>query len=256
MQLVYTITAIYIAVFGLVIGSFLNVCIYRIPQGETIVKGRSHCMSCNSTIKARDLIPVFSFLWLRGKCRHCGAKISSRYPAVELINAVLWLLSFLSFGLTPKAFIAMAFLSGLIIISFIDIDTKTIPNSLLIYILAVGIVSCFFNSEMPFYEKLLGIIAGGAPLLLINILSHGNMGWGDILFTSAAGLLLGWRLSLVSLFFAFIIGAIIGIIYMLAAHKDRKSQIPFGPFLALGMITAVFLGNMLINLYLSAFQLN
>lgn len=245
------VTCIAIAVVGLVVGSFLNVCIARIPRGESIVFGRSHCMSCGAPIKPYDLVPVISYIVLRGRCRNCKAKISPRYPTVELLNALMWLAAYFAFGLTAKGLIAMAFLSVLIVISFIDIDTKLIPNGLVLCLAAVGVLACIFDTSMPFYENLLGVLAAGGPLLFIMLVSRGGMGGGDIKFMAAAGLTLGWKLSLVSLFFAFIVGAVFGLIYMLAAGKDKKSQIPFAPFLSVGTVIALFFGETLIQAYTS-----
>lgn len=255
MQFIQTISIIFTILFGLVFGSFLNVCIFRIPRGESIVFGRSHCMSCGKTILSRDLVPVVSFLWLRGRCRNCGAKISSRYPSIELLNALLWLAAFFEFSFSAKGIAAMAFISGLIVISFIDIDTKLIPNGLVIYLLCVGVLTCVFDAGTPVFERLLGVVAAGAPLLLILLVSRGGMGGGDVKFAAAAGLFLGWRLSLLSLFFAFITGATFGLVYLFAAHKDRKTQIPFAPFLAIGMTLSLLFGDRLIAVYTAAFHI-
>lgn len=243
------------AIFGLLFGSFLNVCIFRIPKGESIVFGRSHCMSCGAKIKARDLVPVASFIVLRGRCRNCGERISARYPAVEALNAILWVVAAVIFGITPEAVVYMLFISGIIVISFIDIDTNLIPTGLVIYILIVGAVFCFFDNAVPFYDKLIGVAAGGAPLLLILLVSRGGMGLGDVEFAAAAGLLLGWKLMLLSLFLSFLAGGAFGAAAMLAKHKSGRTKIPFAPFLSLGMLIAALLGNGIINLYLSTFHL-
>lgn len=255
MQFEMTVFVILTALFGLVFGSFLNVCIFRIPKGESIVFGRSHCMSCGNIIKARDLFPVISYIVLRGRCRNCGAKISMRYPIVEALNALIWTATAIVFGITPKTIIYMMFISGIIVTSFIDIDTNLIPTSLVLYILIIGAAFCFLDNQVPFYDKLIGLAAGGAPLLLILIASHGGMGLGDVEFAAAAGLLLGWKLILLSLFCAFIIGGIFGAVLMVKKHKSGKTRIPFAPFLSLGMLIAALFGNSIINLYASAFHL-
>lgn len=254
MQFIDIIYGVFAVVFGLVFGSFLNVCIYRIPRGETIVFGRSHCMTCGKTIQARDLVPVISYLWLHGKCRSCGSKISPQYPTVELLNSALWLSAYAAFGVSLKTLAAMAFISGLIVVSFIDINTKLIPNGLVIYIFIIGVLS-FFTDSIPWYEKLIGVAACGAPLLVILLVSRGGMGGGDVKFAAAAGLFLGWRLGLISLFFSFIIGAVFCLVYMRVTRCGRKTQIPFAPFLAAGMSVALFFGNTLIGLYTAAFNL-
>lgn len=248
-----TVEVTAVILLGLVIGSFLNVCIVRIPVGESIVFGRSRCMSCGAAIKPYDLVPVVSYIILRGRCRNCKSRISPRYPAVELLNAALWLCAYFAFGLTARGLVAMVFLSALIVVSFIDIDTKTIPNGPVLFLAAVGALDLIFDCSVPFYENLLGVLAAGGPLFAIMLASRGGMGGGDVKFASAAGLTLGWKLSLVGLFFAFVIGAVFGLIYMCAAHKDGKSQIPFAPFLSAGMLIALFFGSAIIQFYASAF---
>lgn len=251
MQYYNAVLVVFTALFGLVFGSFLNVCIFRIPKGESIVFGRSHCMSCNKQIAAYDLIPVLSFIFLRGRCRYCGARLSLRYPLVESLNAALWVAGLFAFGFAPSTIIYMAFLSGLIVISFIDIDTMLIPNGLIIYLFIIGIVLCFFSDGMPFYENILGVVAGGAPLLIIMFASRGGMGGGDAEFAAAAGLLLGWKLSLFALFAAVVLGGIYGAFLLIFKHKSGKTQMPFAPFLAGGMTVALFFGNTLLGYYLT-----
>jgi leader peptidase (prepilin peptidase)/N-methyltransferase len=255
MQLMLTVYIIFTALFGLAFGSFLNVCIYRLPSGESIVFGRSHCMACGKVIAERDLVPVFSYLVLRGRCRSCGKRISPRYPVIEALNAVLWVAAFLVFGMKTETIVYMAFISGLIVISVIDIDTSLIPNGIVIYLLVVGVLSCFFGGGVPLYEKIIGIAAGGLPLLLIVIASRGGMGGGDVEFAAVAGLLLGWKLAIFALFAAFIIGGLAGAVLMLVARRSGKTHMPFAPFLSLGMLAALFFGNNLIGLYLTAFHL-
>lgn len=255
MSYYYISSAFMSVILGLIFGSFLNVCIYRIPKKESIVFGHSHCMSCGSNLTPLDLVPVFSFIFLGGKCRHCGARISPRYPVVESLNAALWVCAFFTFGLSFRTITAAAFISGLIVLTFIDIDTKTIPNGVVIYLLAVGAVNCFADTSEPFYWKIIGVFAGGLPLLIIALASRGGMGGGDVKIAAAAGLLLGWKLSLFALLAAFVTGAVFGVIYMAAAKKSGKTQIPFAPFLSAGMLIALFFGNPLINLYLTFFKL-
>lgn len=211
-------------------------------------------MSCGTTLKPADLVPVFSFIFLGGKCRYCGAKISVRYPLVELLNAGLWISALYMFGLSFKVLTTFAFISGLIVISFIDIDTKTIPNGLVIYLLAVGVLNCITDNTSPFYAKLIGVLACGIPLLIIALVSRGGMGDGDVKFAFASGLFLGWQNSLLALFIAFVTGAIFSIIYMLITKRGRKSPIPFAPFLSVGMLLSLFFGDTLLQFYFSLFR--
>jgi leader peptidase (prepilin peptidase)/N-methyltransferase len=255
MQSLQILFYILTALLGLAFGSFLNVCIFRIPKHESIVFGRSHCMECGGEIEARDLVPLFSYIFLRGQCRKCSAKISLRYPLVELLNALLWLAALWAFGITPYAFICMAFISGIIVVSFIDFDTKLVPIEPILFIFAVGVVSCFFSGGMPFYDKIGGVLAGAIPLLVISLVSRGGMGGGDVEFAGAAGLMLGWKLTLLALFCGFVTGGIYGAVLLLFAHRDGKSEMPFIPFIAAGLLISLFFGNTIINFYLSAFHL-
>lgn len=242
--------------FGLVFGSFLNVCIYRIPKNESIVFGRSHCMSCGKQISSFDLIPVASYLILRGKCRNCGARISPRYPAVEVLNAALWAAALLRFGYRPETILYMAFLSGLIVLSLIDIDEKIVPNGMILYFILIGLISCFFRNGLTLWDKLLGVAAAGVPLLLILLISRGGMGGGDVEFAAAAGLLLGWKLSLFALFAAVIMGGIFGAALMIFKHKSGKSEMPFIPFLAGGAAISLFFGTTLLSFYMTTMRLS
>jgi leader peptidase (prepilin peptidase) / N-methyltransferase len=242
-----------VVLMGLCIGSFLNVCIYRIPTGESIVSGRSHCTACGTIIRPYDLIPVFSYLILRGRCRACGQKISIRYPLVELLNAVLYLLLFFCFRLTPAFFLYSAFMSALIVSSAIDMNTTMIPDRMHVVIIVIGILACFFSPDVIWYERIIGFFAASVPLFIAMLASRGGMGFGDVKLMAAAGLMLGWKLILFSLFTASVVGAIFGIALILTKGKTMKTAITFGPFLAFGCFFALLFGNTLISAYLHLF---
>lgn len=238
-------------ILGLCIGSFLNVCIYRIPIQMSIAKGSSICPTCNTPLKALDLIPVFSFLFLRGKCRHCKSKISIIYPVIELLCAALFVLSFYVFGMNVLTLFAWAFISVLIVASAIDIKTFELPNGISIFIAVLGILSFFFPYIM-WWERLLGVAASSLPLLLIVLISKGNaMGMGDVKLMAAAGLLLGWKLGLLALFLSVLAGGIIGAILLLTKKRKGKDAIPFVPMLCIGTILAFLFGNTMLNWYFS-----
>ncbi len=238
-------------VLGLVIGSFLNVCICRMPVGQSVVAGRSYCPQCGHCLRPVDLVPVLSYLLLRGKCRDCKEKISVQYPLVELLSGGLFVLSFARFSLHPMTLVMWALVCVLIVASGIDIRTFEIPDGASIAILMIGI-ACFFLPGLLWWERLLGALCGAGPLLLIVLLSHGNgIGMGDVKLMAAAGLVLGWRLSLFALFAGVVIGGVIGAALMIARRKGRKDSIPFVPALSAGILCAALFGDALIGWYAS-----
>jgi leader peptidase (prepilin peptidase)/N-methyltransferase len=236
---------------GLCIGSFLNVCIYRIPAGLSVAKGYSMCPACSSRLRAADLIPVFSYLALRGKCHHCGARISKIYIIVELLTGALFLLAFYVFGLSLHTLVAWIAISALITASFIDFYTMEIPDGVSIALAVAGALS-FFIPDLPWWDRLLGVAAAAGPLLLIHIFSKGRaMGMGDVKLMAAAGLMLGVKLAFFSLFAAVIFGALLSIFLLGLKIKKGGDEIPFVPMLSFGIIFSMFLGTPIISWYLS-----
>lgn len=247
---------ILIFIFGLLIGSFLNVCIYRIPLQKTIVKGRSYCPSCNALIPWYCNIPLFSYLFLRGRCKDCGEKISIIYPAVELLNAVLYLLVWQVYGLTLTAVFIAALFSILVVISFIDLDYQIIPDGLVVAILILGAANALyeiFALGAPWYTYVIGFFAASVPLLILGLIYTDGMGGGDIKLMAAAGLFMGWKLILLSLFIGALYGGLVSIFVILVKKGSMKTALPFGPMLSLGMVTCVLAGNQLLSWYLSLF---
>lgn len=249
------IAGIFILLLGLIIGSFSNVCIYRIPRNESLIRPGSHCPKCNQPIKFYDNIPLVSFIILKGKCRYCKEKISWQYPLVEFLTGIIYLLLFLRYGLQLVTFVYMFFCSALIIITFIDLKENIIPDVLSLPFILLGFLMSFFLKNLSPINSLLGILAGGGVLLLVAILGgflfkKEAMGGGDIKLAAMVGAFLGWQLTLLSLFLSFFTGAIIGIV-ILIKNKGESDPIPFGPFIALGTIIALFFGNSIINWYLS-----
>jgi len=239
--------------FGLIIGSFLNVCISRIPRRESIVFPSSRCEACNTYLKPFDLVPVASFLLLRGKCRYCGCKLSWRYPVIEIFTGVLFMLVYqvisMNMSLIPNLFLV----SLLVIISFIDIDHYRIPDPLIISGLGAGIAFQIFIPFQPLINSLIGFITGGGILFLIAVLSRGGMGGGDIKLGALIGLFLGWKLMFLSLFIAAFLASAAGIYLMIIKKKSRKDAVPFGPFLSLGAFISLLWGNHLILGYIKYF---
>lgn len=237
-----------ISVLGLCIGSFLNVCIYRIPLKQDIVKLPSHCMSCGRQLKWYELIPVFSFLIQKGKCRGCDAKLSVQYPIIELLNGVLYFLIFSLYGLTFDAAIYALLASVLIVISVIDFRTFEIPLGCNIFVFALGVARVV--TDLPHMSQyVIGFFAVSLVLYLIWLLSKGRaIGGGDIKLLAAAGLLLGWY----KIILAFMLGCIIGAVIHLIRMKlyDAGRMLAFGPYLSAGILIAAVYGDTLIRVYL------
>ncbi len=244
------LTGCFVAVLGLVIGSFLNVCICRAETGESIAHGRSHCMSCGHALAAPDLVPLFSYLFLRGRCRYCKARISSQYPAVEALNAALWLLVWQEMGIGVSFVLSAVFCSALVVAGGVDLRTRIIPNSVVLILAAVGVAEFFVPGGFSPLDRLLGAAAGGVPLFLAAIFSHGGMGGGDIKLAAACGLFLGWQDTLLALFFGCVTAAVWGLCSV-ARHKNKMhSAIAFGPFLAGGFAVALIWGGRVLAWYL------
>lgn len=235
--------------FALLISSFLNVVIYRVPRHESIVFPPSHCTKCRHRLKAWELIPVVSYLFLKGRCSHCKSKISIRYPLVEMLTAFLFLLVFIKFGISLDTLFFMILTGILICVSFIDYDTMLIPNGLILFGLISGIIyRMIYHSDIV--EYLIGIAVGSGLLLLIVALT-GAMGMGDVKLMAVIALFIDWKLILLTLFLSFIIGAIVSTILMSLKIKSRKDYVPFGPFISTAAYISLLYGYRLIGLYIS-----
>lgn len=238
-----------VVLLGLLVGSFLNVCILRIPIKETIVKGNSHCMNCKIKIKAYDLVPIFSYIFLGGKCRNCKTKISFRYPLIEFTNLTLYILILWQFGFSLKTVYLCAISSVLLVISMIDLDTQEIPNGLIIFLLGLSPVGFFIN-DMPFWHRIIGFFAASLILFFLAELTEG-FGGGDIKLMAACGLLIGFQNVLVGLFIGVVLGGIYGASLLLFTKAGKKTPIPFGPALCLGVYLASIWGERILSWYLS-----
>lgn len=236
--------------YGLIFGSFLNVLIYRIPRKNFFKSVKSYCPNCKHELAWYDLVPLFSYIFLGGRCRYCKEKISIRYPIIELSNAVLWLLSFVVFRQSVQDVVLSCVLfSVLLVVSGIDFDISEIPNGLVIVILALGItrfVLSFFFGDVKWYEYLIGAVCISVPFLVIALITGGGIGGGDIKLSFAVGLFLGWKLTLLGAFFGIVVAGIIALIMMI---KYKKSgTMPLGPSLSVGFIISALAGYPLINL--------
>lgn len=228
----------FVALLGLVIGSFLNVVIYRLPSKLSIVKPRSRCGVCQHTLNGFDLIPVLSFVLLKGKCRHCGAKISWRYPSIELLNAVLYLGVFAVYGFTVEAMILMMLSSTLVCIAMIDLDHMIIPNALNITVAVLALANCA-TGGLSVKDAIWGFAVGAGVMLAIMAIGAffkvQAMGGGDLKLMAAVGPLIGLVPVIFSYLAAFILGGVITLVLLIAGKKKMTDSIPFGPFLVIGI---------------------
>ncbi len=246
------------AAFGLLIGSFLNVCIYRMPRNLSIVIPSSRCPNCDSEIRPWDNIPVVSYLILGGRCRNCKAKISVRYPLVEALNAFLYAAVIWRYGIGWNSIVYAVLCSSLIVITFIDLEFQIIPDRITLAGIPLGLVAGFYLLNDPFMRadflgykaSLIGMAAGGGLFYLVAVLSRGGMGGGDIKMMAMVGASMGWKAVLLTTFLGSLSGSIIGVFLMVFRGRGRKTKIPFGPFLALGSVITLFFGQEILLWYL------
>lgn len=244
-MLIYILMGLY----GLIIGSFLNVCIYRIPAGLSIVKPRSRCSHCGSTLKAIDLVPVMSWISTKGKCRYCHASISPRYALVELLTALFTVVVFHFSSLDYVLIWKLLFTYVAIVIAFIDWDTQEIPERLNAFVLILGISYWGYDSFLNGFSwsPLIGAVVGFASLLLLLI--FGAMGGGDVKYMGAVGFLLGLQNTLLALYFGFVIGGLVAMMLVITKKASRKSMIAFGPYLVFGSWLMLIFENQIMHTY-------
>lgn len=240
--------------FGLCIGSFLNVCIHRIPASQSIVFPGSSCPRCAAPIRFYDNIPLLSYLWLLGKCRHCKSPISIRYPLVELLTGFFALAVYVKFGLTLAALVYFVFIAVLVLITFIDIDHRIIPDILSLPGIAVFFLAGLLLPHLSWVDSLLGILVGGGSLYLVALVYYlltrkEGMGGGDIKLLAMIGAMVGWKGVLFTIFVSSAVGTVAGLGVMLFTRQNLKLAIPFGPFLAIGATTYLFFGARVLTWY-------
>jgi leader peptidase (prepilin peptidase) / N-methyltransferase len=237
-----------IFLYGILIGSFLNVCIYRIPKNENIVVVRSHCMSCGYQLKWYDLFPVFSYLFLGGKCRKCKTKISFQYPFIEMLNGVLYLMVFAVNGLNGLSIIFCLLTSVLIVLTVVDLRTFEIPDSFQVVIAGLGI----FRVAMDYKNwqiYIIGFFAISVFLLLLYIFSKGTwIGGGDVKLMAVTGLILGWKLIIIAFFLGCVLGSVIHLLRMKLSKENRV--LAFGPYLSLGIFLTMLYGEQWLQWYI------
>ncbi len=249
---------IFLFVLGAVVGSFLNVCIYRIPRNISLVKPGSFCPKCSTPIPFYHKIPIISFIILRGKCHYCHQPISTRYLLVELLTAFLTIASYYKFGWSSEFFHYTIFIYFLIVISFIDLFFQLVYNRILLYLLAYGVCFNLFFSVQPWREAIGGFLAGGLFMLFFAILGEllfkkESMGMGDVKFAAVIGFYLGWKMVLLALFLGFIYAMIIVLLLSFTGKYRVPKYISLAPFLAIGSLTFLYCGPTLLKWYWSLF---
>ncbi|MCX7714953.1 MAG: prepilin peptidase [Clostridia bacterium] len=234
---------------GLLVGSFLNVCIFRIPNGESVAFPPSHCTSCGHRLGFWDLFPVFSFLFLKGKCRYCGDRISIQYPLVEALNSVLYVLLLSRFGMTLAFLFSAVLISALIILTFIDIYHMILPDKIVIFGLVIGVLYVLLVKK-EYIDSLWGALAGGGFFLLIALITRGNMGGGDIKLMAMLGIWLGLGGIAMTTVLAFVTGSVASLAIVAAKKGGRKTMVPFGPFICLGAAASLMYYTPILSFYL------
>ena len=253
-----TIFYFFFFALGAIFGSFANVVIFRLPRDESVVKPRSYCYSCKTPIKWYDNIPIFSWFILRGKCRHCGAKFSFRYPLVEIITGVLFLLSYHYAGLTWNLLEYLLFVFGLVVCTFIDLDHMILPDEFTLSGIVIGLIGAALNPQREFLDAFFGVLMGGGFLwgmayIYFLFTKQEGMGGGDIKLLAWIGALLGWKAIPFVIMSSAIIGSVVGLFMARKQKAGLKTVIPFGPYLALGAVLYLFGGQTIALWYLDLF---
>jgi leader peptidase (prepilin peptidase)/N-methyltransferase len=252
---VLSVTIIFALLLGTAIGSFLNVCIYRLPKEESVVTPRSRCPACGTPIRVVDNIPLLSFVLLRGRCRACGNPISWRYPLVEALTGILFAMTVARFGLTLQTAFLLTFLCGLVVVSFIDLDQQIIPNAITLPGIPLGLLAGLLLGEPPLLDRVMGTLLGAGFLYLVLLYGgalYGQeaMGEGDLNLIALVGAFLGWKAVALTIFLGCLFGSAVGLALIAGRRLGRRQHIPFGPFLSLGAVVALFWGDRLIAWYL------
>jgi leader peptidase (prepilin peptidase)/N-methyltransferase len=248
----------FVTALGFAVGSFLNVCIYRLPQQGSILWPASHCPACKRELAWYENLPLVSWLALRGRCRTCGASISVEYPFVELLTAAIFFSGYFIYGWTPLLLSRLLFACAMIVLFFIDLHHRILPNVITLPGIVLGFV---FSLVMPpgWRSSLIGLLAGGGVLFAIaeiyyRLRGHEGLGMGDVKMLAMIGAFLGWPLMMVTLVLASISGSIIGLVVIAARRGDMKAALPFGTFLACGALVAAVAGDSILDWYISFYR--
>ncbi len=245
---------IWVFLVGTAVGSFLNVCIHRVPRSLSLIRPQSMCPNCQTKIAFYDNVPILSYLWLRRRCRYCGAVISVRYPLVELVSGLFAVAVFDRYGFSWEGLFLFALVGALLVVTFIDIDHQIIPDVITLPGIGVGFLASFLVRYITYKESLIGILLGGGSLLLVAwgyqlLTKREGMGGGDIKLLALIGAFLGWKGVVFTIFAGSAIGTAAGVVVAISTGGGRRLAIPFGPFLSLGALLYLFFGTQMINWY-------
>lgn len=245
-----TMLGILVFFTGTCVFSFLNVIVYRVPRRISFVKGFSVCPACGHRLGSLDLIPIFSYIFLRGKCRYCKAPIGNRDTLIEGLGGAAALLCIYKFENYGTALTVFAFFCVLTVVAFLDIDTMEIADGCHVAIVVLAVISVFTMPDIRIADRLIGLVCVSVPLVLITLFIAGAFGGGDIKLMAASGLFLGWKITLISSALAIFLGGGYGCYLLLTKKKERKDHFAFGPFLCIGMLIGVLYGQQIIDWYL------
>jgi leader peptidase (prepilin peptidase)/N-methyltransferase len=248
------ITLFFGFLFGAVIGSFLNVCIYRIPQGKSIIVPSSYCPRCKTPIHFYDNIPIVSFIILKGRCRACQTAISLRYPFVEFLMGLFSIMLLVRYGISALYLIYLTLFASLTLVSFIDLPHRIIPDVISVPGIFIGLAISLLHPQMSIKDSLIGVLVGGGTLYIVASVYHmvakrEGMGGGDIKLMAMIGAFIGWKGVLFTILCSSFIGSVVGVVLILSSSADSKYAVPFGPFLSLGAVIYVLWGEALITWY-------
>jgi len=252
------LVALIVTAFGLVVGSFLNVCIYRLPRRESVSWPGSHCTLCNRPLAWYENIPIVSWLWLRGRCRTCRQGISAIYPIVEAITGAVFLAAYALYGLSPLFVVRVVFASAMIVLFAIDLQHRILPNVITVSGIVIGFVASLWLPP-GWWSSLLGLVLGGGVLFALGEAYYRargveGMGMGDVKMLAMIGAFLGWPLMLLTLILASFTGAVFGVAVIASGRGGRTAALPFGTFLAVGALIAAVAGDPIITWYFGFYR--
>ncbi|WP_416825538.1 prepilin peptidase [Ectobacillus polymachus] len=243
----------YIFLVGIVLGSFYNVVGLRIPAGKSIIRPRSACPTCEQTLGAAELVPIFSYLWQQGKCKHCKTPISYIYVWFELLTGLLFVSTFYLLHFQAEVLVGWTLVSLLIIIVVSDLTYMLIPNSILLFFFGIFAIERFFIPLHPWWNSISGACIAFILLFLIAVISKGGMGGGDVKLFAVLGFVLGGKLVILAFLLSAFFGTVFGLLGLMTGRLKRNKPMPFGPYIMMGTLVAYFFGNRMIQYYISLF---
>lgn len=250
---IYIIFSVYCFVIGICVASFINVVIWRVPQGLSIAKGRSFCPTCNHELKWYDLFPIVSYLFLRGKCRYCGAKIPVSDMLIELFGGLIAMFCFYQYQFTFDTIVVFSIFMILLAITMIDFDTMTIPNGLNIALIIPSVILAFLHPEISWMSRLWGVIAISLPMYVLTLIIPDCFGGGDIKLIAVSGLMLGWQNTVLAGFISILIAGIYAVYLLITKKVQKGAHIAFGPYICIGIVISLMYGSTIIQVYASLF---